>query len=110
MEVATPQTNDKDPAVRERLMSSLQDVVSDAEALLKTAQRSGSEQFISARDKLETRLHEAQRELSALQGAASLKVRRAAQATDAAVHQHPYATAGVAAGVGLLLGMLISRR
>jgi len=26
------------------------------------------------------------------------------------VHQHPYATAGLAAGVGLLIGMLISRR
>jgi ElaB/YqjD/DUF883 family membrane-anchored ribosome-binding protein len=33
---------------------------------------------------------------------------RAAQA-DKAIHEHPYAAIGVAAGVGLLLGALISR-
>lgn len=38
------------------------------------------------------------------------KVRYAASATDGYVHAHPWATAGVAAGAALLIGMLISRR
>jgi ElaB/YqjD/DUF883 family membrane-anchored ribosome-binding protein len=37
-------------------------------------------------------------------------VRRAARSADIAAHDHPYVTAGLAAGVGLLVGMLISRR
>lgn len=101
---------DKDHAVRDRLMSSLQDMVTDAEALLKTAQRSGSEQFVAARDKFESRLHHARGELAALQDSAAYNVRRAARATDTAMHDHPYAAAGLAAGIGVLVGMLISRR
>ncbi len=109
MDAATFNT-DKDHADRERLMSSLQDIVTDAEALLKTAQRNGSDQFLAARDKFETRLHQARRDIAALQDNAVYKVKRAARVADTAVHDHPYAAAGLAAGVGVLLGMLISRR
>ena len=109
MDIAAAIT-DKDHAVRDRLMHSLQDMVDDAEALLKTAQRSGSEQFLAARDKFETRLHQARNELSELQDTAAYQVRHAARVADTAVHQHPYAAAGLAAGVGVLVGMLISRR
>lgn len=104
----TPPAND--PAVRDRLMRSLQDMVADAEALLKSAQRSGSEQFVAARDKFESRLHQARLELASLQDAASQNVRHAARVADAAVHEHPYAAAGLAGGIGVLVGMLISRR
>ncbi|MFO0121144.1 MAG: YqjD family protein [Inhella sp.] len=104
------QTPQPDTAARERLMTSLQDVVNDAETLLKNAQHTGSEQFSSARSKLEMRLHEAQHELAGLREAATRNVRRAAHAADEAVHLHPSATAGVAAGVGLLVGLLIARR
>ena len=102
--------NTLEHAVRDRLAKSLQELVDDAEALLKAAQRSGSEQFVAARDSLEARVRHAQSELAALEDAAAYNVRRAARAADTAVHDHPYATAGMAAGVGLLVGMLISRR
>ena len=38
------------------------------------------------------------------------KTRAAARATDGYVHENPWTIAGVCAGVGLLLGMLISRK
>jgi ElaB/YqjD/DUF883 family membrane-anchored ribosome-binding protein len=101
---------DKEHAVRDRLSGSLHDMVADVEALLKTAQRSGSEQVVAARDKVESRLHQARGDLAALQDTASYNVRRAARAADGAVHEHPYAAAGLAAGIGVLVGMLISRR
>lgn len=109
METATT-TPDSDTTVRDRLMRSLQEMVADAEALLKTAERSGSEQFLAARGRFESRLHQARTELASLQDAASYNVRRAARVADTAVHQHPYAAAGLAAGIGVLVGMLISRR
>ena len=49
-------------------------------------------------------------ELRRLEISAIDNAKRAARATDHAVHEHPYAAMGLAAGVGLLLGMLISRR
>ena len=107
---ATPLTPDKDHAERERLMVSLHDIVTDAEALLRTAQHNGSEQFLAARDKFEARVHQARRDLVALQDSAAYKVRRAARVADTAVHDQPYAAAGLAAGIGVLMGMLISRR
>lgn len=95
--------------VRDRLVDSLRDMVSDAEALLKAAQR-GGEPLAQERERFQARLHQVRGELSALQDTAVLNVRRAAHATDQAVHTHPYAAAGLAAGVGVLVGLLISRR
>ena len=104
----TPSTTDH--AVRERLATSLREMVDEADHLLKTAQRGGSEQFAIARDKFEAQLSRARSELEALEDAAAYSVRRAARAADGAMHDHPYAAAGLAAGIGMLLGMLITRR
>jgi ElaB/YqjD/DUF883 family membrane-anchored ribosome-binding protein len=94
----------------QRLASSLQHMVNEAEHLLSTAARSGDEHFNAARDKFEQQLRQAKNELRDLQGSAVESARRAARVTDHAVHDHPYAAMGIAGGVGLLVGMLISRR
>lgn len=94
----------------QRLASSLQQMVDEAEHLLANAQRGGNEQFNAARDKFEHQLRQAKNELRDLQGNAADSARRAARFTDHAVHDHPYTAMGMAAGVGLLVGMLISRR
>ena len=99
-----------DQAARERLASSLQAMVDEAEHLLESAQKSGGEHFAAARDKLAGQMRHARHELDALQDTAAYNVRRAARVADHAVHEHPYAAVGLAAGVGVLVGMLISRR
>jgi ElaB/YqjD/DUF883 family membrane-anchored ribosome-binding protein len=101
---------DKGQAVRDRLASSLQGIVNDAEDLLKATQRTGSEQFMAARDKFESRLNETRKELATLRDNTANNVRSAVRAADTAAHEHPYTTAGLAAGIGVLVGMLISRR
>ncbi len=98
-----------EPPVRDRLVDSLRGIVTDAQALLKAAQR-GGEPLAAERERFESRLHEVRDELASLQHAAAQNVRRVAHAADTAVHTHPYAAAGLAAGVGVLVGMLISRR
>ena len=45
-----------------------------------------------------------------LQAVAVQKGKAAAHTTDEFVHEHPWKSIGIAAGVGLVIGMLISRR
>jgi ElaB/YqjD/DUF883 family membrane-anchored ribosome-binding protein len=108
----TPATtpSDASEAQRQRLAQGLQDMVEEGERLLRAARSSGSEHLSDLHDKLELQLQHARRELHALGETAAHNVRRAAHAADTAVHQHPYAAIGLAAGVGVLIGMLISRR
>ena len=49
-------------------------------------------------------------ELNDLETVAIENAKRAARATDEAVHEHPYAAMAIAAGIGALIGMLIVRR
>jgi ElaB/YqjD/DUF883 family membrane-anchored ribosome-binding protein len=93
-----------------RLAQNLAQLVDDAETLLKSAEHSGGERVAAARDRIESGLRHVRSELGALEELAEYKVRRAARSADIAAHDHPYVTAGLAAGVGLLVGMLISRR
>jgi ElaB/YqjD/DUF883 family membrane-anchored ribosome-binding protein len=45
-----------------------------------------------------------------LQEAAVAKAKAAGHATDEFVHQNPWKSIGISAGVGLLVGLLVSRR
>jgi ElaB/YqjD/DUF883 family membrane-anchored ribosome-binding protein len=103
-------TTASDTNARERLAQSLKHMVDEADHLLAKAERTGSEQFNAAREKFETQLLHAKDELRRLELSAIDNAKRAARATDHAVHEHPYAAMGMAAGAGLLIGMLISRR
>lgn len=108
--MTTETTTPGETHARERLAQSLKHMVDEADHLLAKAERSGSEQFMAAREKFETQLQHAKDELRRLEISAIDNAKRAARATDHAVHEHPYAAMGLAAGVGLLIGMLITRR
>ncbi|MFZ2650453.1 MAG: DUF883 domain-containing protein [Burkholderiaceae bacterium] len=103
-------TTTSDVSARERLAESLKNMVDDADQLLAKAEHSGSEKFNAAREKFEAQLRRAKDELHRLEVSAIDNAKRAARATDQAVHEHPYAAMGIAAGAGLLIGMLITRR
>lgn len=103
-------TTTGDNSARERLAASLKQMVDEADNLLAKAERTGTEQFQAAREKFEAQLRRAKDELWHLEATAVENAKRAARATDHAVHEHPYAAMGIAAGAGLLIGMLISRR
>jgi ElaB/YqjD/DUF883 family membrane-anchored ribosome-binding protein len=95
---------------KEKLISDFKVVVADAEALLKASAGQGGEALAAVRARVEeslavakTKMHDAEEELLA-------RTKAAAKATDEYVHEHPWNAVGVAAGVGLLVGLLISRR
>jgi len=55
------------------------------------------------------RLHDARKKAADVQVVVVTKGKMAAHATDDFVHEQPWASVGIAAGVGLLIGLLINR-
>jgi ElaB/YqjD/DUF883 family membrane-anchored ribosome-binding protein len=97
-------------AQTERLMSDLKVVIADAEALLKSTAGDVSESMADARSRIESRLIEAKANLLQLQQSATLHAKAAGRAADEYVHEHPWQAVGIAAGIGLVVGLLIGRR
>ncbi|MDC8785367.1 DUF883 family protein [Roseateles koreensis] len=102
--------SDMNSAQKDRLMNDLHAVVAEAESLLRATAGSSGEGASELRAKVQASLDKARRNLADLQDAAVERARAAGRATDAYVHDNPWQSIGLAAGVGLLLGMLISRR
>lgn len=93
-----------------RLNHDIRAVVDDAETLLRHAVRDAGDGYDDARSRLERSLKTARAGLAGFEHSVVDNARKAQKATDEYVHQHPWQSLGVGAGVGLLLGMLISRR
>ena len=68
------------------------------------------EKVTVARGRVQERLRSAREELDRAEAMVMDRTKAAARATDGYVHDNPWTIAGVCAGVGLLIGMLISRR
>ena len=85
-------------------------VVADAEAFLKATAGQGGEAMATMRAKVEASLATAKEKMSDAQAAMLARTRAAARATDEYVHVHPWKAVGVAAGVGLVVGLLIGPR
>lgn len=94
---------------KEKLMQDLQLVVSDAEELLRATAGQAGEKVTAARERIQDSLEAAKARLGVAQEAMIEKTREAARATDEYVHDNPWRAVGIAAGVGLVVGMLISR-
>lgn len=103
-------TNQSSVESQERLVSDIKSVISDAEdVLLATADQAG-EKVASLRARIQNRLRDAKVRLAEAEDVLVAKTKAAAQATDAYVHESPWTAIGIAAGVGLLLGLVIGRR
>ena len=95
---------------KDKLMSDLRVVVADGEELLRmTADQAGAA-AADLRSRLQVRMNQAKTDLMRLQESAVIKAKAAGHATDEFVHENPWKSIGVAAGVGLVVGLLISRR
>jgi ElaB/YqjD/DUF883 family membrane-anchored ribosome-binding protein len=102
----TPETT----VTKDKLVQDLKVVVADAEELLRVTANQAGEKAAVAREKIEASLERAKVKLGELEEVVIDRSKQAAHATDEYVHQHPWTAVSVAAGVGLLLGLLIGRR
>jgi ElaB/YqjD/DUF883 family membrane-anchored ribosome-binding protein len=94
----------------DKLGADLKTVLIDVEALLKQAASSTGQQAADLRERAAEQLHRASLRLGEARAAAAERSRAAARRADDWVHANPWAAVGAAAGVGFLLGMLVSRR
>ncbi|MEI8030698.1 MAG: DUF883 family protein [Comamonadaceae bacterium] len=95
---------------KDKLMNNLREVIADAEALLRMTADQAGEGAADIRSRVQTRMNQAKDDLLHLQDAAVAKAKAAGHATDEFVHENPWQSIGIAAGVGLVLGLLVSRR
>lgn len=93
-----------------KLLAELQTVVRDAEALLQATAHQTGERVDSIRTRAEESLKQAKHRLSETQDEVVESVREAASATENYVKKNPWQSLGIAAGVGLIIGLLLKRR
>lgn len=94
----------------EQLVADLKTVVEDAEALLKATSTLTGEKIQEVRTRAEESLRQAKARLVEVEEEALRRAREVADAADEYVRENPWQSVGIAAGVGLVLGLLIARR
>ena len=95
---------------KDKLMSDLNTVISDAGEVLRMTADQAGESAADLRGRVQARMNQAKEELRDLQEAAVAKAKAAGHAADDFVHDNPWKSIGIAAGIGLVVGLLISRR
>jgi ElaB/YqjD/DUF883 family membrane-anchored ribosome-binding protein len=97
-------------ASKDKLVADLKVVVADAEELLRATASQAGEKVSAARERIQASLAAAKVKLTDAERAALERAKEAAKVTDEYVHDHPWHAVGIAAGIGLVLGLLIGRR
>jgi len=95
---------------KEQLLDDVRQVLSSTEDLLGAAGDEGGEKGRELRKRLAENIRLAKSRLLEAEKVVVGKAKVAAKATDDYVHENPWKSIGIAAGVGFLLGMLVSRR
>jgi ElaB/YqjD/DUF883 family membrane-anchored ribosome-binding protein len=94
----------------DQLVSDLKSVVNDAEALLNATSTQTGEKIQAVRARAEESLRNAKARLTEIEQEAMRRAKEIADATDEYVRENPWQSVGIAAGIGLLLGVLLGRR
>jgi len=102
--------NDTTAAQRDRMIDDLKAVIADAEELLSLTAGQAGEGAVKLRERLQARLQSARERLAIAQAAAVERAKAAGQAADTYVHERPWQAIGMAAAVGVVIGVLIGRR
>ncbi len=97
-------------ASKEKLAADLKTVIADAEELLSLTSSQTGDKVAELRLRMGDNLRAARYKLEDAEAAIRDKAREAARATDDYVHENPWRSIGVAAGAGLVIGLLIGRR
>ena len=99
---------------RDELVNEFNAVVADTERLLKSIAAAGGEKAQTMRATVEQNLKAAKERLEELEQGIEARARSAAKATDQYVHANPWQSVAVAAGiaaiVGIVVGLLLNRR
>lgn len=99
-----------DAVNKEKLVADLKVVVADTEELLRATAGQAGEKVAEIRGRLQDSLANAKASLAEAQAVVVDKAKQVGRVADDYVHDNPWRSVGVAAGFGLLVGLLIGRR
>jgi len=95
---------------RDKLVDEFAAVLAEAEEMLKRAATETGDKARDLRSQVETKLLRAKLSLQELEGQAVDQAKAAARATDDYVHDNPWQAIGIAAAIGIAVGLLMNRR
>lgn len=98
------------PTAKDKLIEDFKVVVADAEELLKLTAGQAGDRLNVARGKVEESLQNAKTHLGEVEEMMLARGREAVDATDDYVKSNPWTAVGIAAGVGMIFGMVVARR
>ncbi len=93
-------------AIRTQAISDFDDIITKAQEMVKASADAGSEQVDELRHGIERQLKLAKTQLSDLED----NVLDTARGADRYVHENPWPLIGAAAGIGVLVGVLVARK
>jgi ElaB/YqjD/DUF883 family membrane-anchored ribosome-binding protein len=93
-----------------QIVQDLKTVVSDAETLMHATAGDVSERAVKARARAEESLRHARTRIIEMEQQMMERAKAAAHATNGYVHEKPWPSIGVAAGVAFVAGLLVGRR
>jgi ElaB/YqjD/DUF883 family membrane-anchored ribosome-binding protein len=92
------------------LVDNLRAVVRDAEELLRATSSQTGDKLHEIRARAEESLRVAKARIGDIQEDALKQARHATSATEDYVRENPWQALGIAAGIGIIVGLLVSRR
>jgi ElaB/YqjD/DUF883 family membrane-anchored ribosome-binding protein len=95
---------------KEQLVANLRRVITDAEELLSATADENGGKLTELRERIKDHLRVARDKLADAEETVRAQARRVAYAADDYVHDNPWSSIGIAATLGLLVGVLIGRR
>jgi ElaB/YqjD/DUF883 family membrane-anchored ribosome-binding protein len=93
----------------DKLLDDLKTVVNDAEELLKATAGQAGERMSEARARAEASVRAARERMSGMQDDVLAQTKEMAEEADAYVRRNPWQAVGIAAAVGVILGLMIRR-
>lgn len=99
----------EDVITKEKLRNNWKSLVKDLETVLDEVKGDLGDKASAVRDRLERNLEAAKERLAEIEDDLKDQASAAAKAADEYVRENPWQSAGVALGVGFVLGVLISR-
>ena len=101
-------THSSSETMKRKLLADFNAVVTEADQLLQLIADEGGDKASALRTRVEDNLNAAKKRLRSLEDAVVEKTRAGARATDEYVHENPWQTVGVAAGLSAVVGALIA--
>ncbi|WIM04952.1 MAG: DUF883 family protein [Candidatus Nitricoxidivorans perseverans] len=95
---------------KDKLVADMRVVVADAEELLRATANQAGDKVAEVRARIQDHLASAKVRLAEAEAVVIDRAKAVGHATDDYVHDNPWRSVGVAAGIGFIVGLLIGRR